>query len=381
MNDNYLSKFHALGYTHEELEALLQKIDNKAFLSEDEYQRLVMAIEIIDALSLFDGSYNSLTDKPDIVDTVRQTNEFATTKELHNRLATMRRFVEISLNEFQRELAEDKADKDHKHDDRYSLLNHTHEGAYVTPKELNSYVSKEYLEEVINGLNTGGGGEGGSGGPSIYPTYVKPKLTVKSSVTSVAHKNKTTIVLTPTYAQNDAGDLVKFTIVKNGEVISELTEVKSIEDTITLKHGETATYSFTVTYKDGVIKDTAAGDPYPDTSIKAGTIVVGLTIECFANSYVGIIDDRAFSSDDITGLTPVQATSKAYTYMFNLNEQKPVYMYPKSYGVLNSIKDVNGFEYVNSYEYSTINYDDVEYYVYVLIDAATTSSGFKQIFN
>lgn len=380
MNDNYLSKFHALGYTHDELEALLQKIDNKAFLSEDEYNRLVMAIEIIDALSLFDGSYDSLTNKPDIVDTVRQTNEFATTKELHNRLATMRRFVEISLNEFQRELAEDKADKDHKHDDRYSLLNHTHEGVYITPKDLNSYVSKEYLEEVINGLGSGGG-EGGSGGGSIYPTYVKPKLTVKSSTTSVAHKSKTTIVLTPTFAQNDAGDIVKFSVVKDGEVISELTEVKSIEDTITLKHGETATYSFTVTYKDGVIKDTAAGDPYPDTSIKAGTIVAGITINCYADSYIGIIGDRNFNYDDIEGLTPIDTTSKSYTYMFSLNEQKPVYMYPKSYGLLNSIKDVNGFEYINSYIHYTFNYDDVEYYVYVLIDAATTSSGFKQIFN
>ena len=172
MRDKYLSKFHALGYTHDELEDLLKKLENRAFLTEEEYRRLVTAIEIVDSLSLFDGSYDSLTNKPDIVNVVRQSNEFAQAKVLHNRLAQLQKFVEITLNEFKRELAEDKADINHLHDDRYSLINHMHEGAYVTPKELNAYVSKEYLEEVLNGFNPGpgGGGEGGSGGGRIYPS-------------------------------------------------------------------------------------------------------------------------------------------------------------------------------------------------------------------
>lgn len=382
MRDKYLSKFHALGYTHDELEDLLKKLENRAFLTEEEYRRLVVAIEIVDSLSLFDGSYDSLTNKPDIVDVVRQSNEFAQSKVLHNRLAQLQKFVEITLNEFQRELAEDKADINHLHDDRYSLINHMHEGAYVTPKELNAYVSKEYLEEVLNGFNPGpgGGGEGGSGGGSIYPTYVKPKLTATSNVTSVAHKKKTTVVLTPTYAQNDAGELVKFSILKNNEVIAELTEVKSIEDTITLNHGESVTYSFTVDYKDGTIKNTTAGEPYPDTSIKAGTIVAGITINCYANSYVGTIADKEFEESDIASLIPTPKQAKDYTHTFKLDMQKSVYMYPKSYKELESIKDGNGFEYISSYIFKTITYDDVEYYVYVL-ETITIIDKFKQVFS
>jgi hypothetical protein len=377
MRDEYLSKFHALGYTHDELEDLLKKLENRAFLTEEEYRRLVLAIEIVDALSLFDGSYESLTNKPDIVDIVRQSNEFAQSKVLHNRLAQLQKFVEITLNEFQREMAENKADINHLHDDRYSLINHMHEGVYVTPKELNAYVSKEYLEEVLNGFNPGPGG-GGSG--SIYPTYVKPKLTATSNVTSVSHKKKTTVVLTPAYAQNDAGDLVKFSILKNNEVIAELTEVKSIEDTITLNHGESATYSFVVEYKDGIIKDTVAGDPYPDTSIKAGTIVAGITINCYANSYVGVIADKEFEESDIVSLTPTSKKSKDYTYTFKLDMQKSVYMYPKSYKELESIKDSNGFDHISSYILKTITYDDVEYYVYVL-ETVTIIDKFKQVFS
>jgi hypothetical protein len=380
MRDEYLSKFHALGYTHDELEDLLKKLENRAFLTEEEYRRLVLAIEIVNSLSLFDGSYDSLTNKPDIVDVVRQSNEFAQTKVLHNRLAQLQKFVEITLNEFQREMAENKADINHLHDDRYSLINHMHEGVYVTPKELNAYVSKEYLEEVLNGFNPGPGGGGEGGGGSIYPTYVKPKLTATSNVTSVSHKKKTTVVLTPTYAQNDAGDLVKFSILKNNEVIAELTEVKSIEDTITLNHGESATYSFVVEYKDGIIKDTVAGDPYPDTSIKAGTVVVGITINCYANSYVGVIADKEFEESDIASLTPTSKKSKDYTYTFKLDMQKSVYMYPKSYKELESIKDSNGFDYISSYILKTITYDDVEYYVYVL-ETITIIDKFKQVFS
>ena len=85
MRDKYLNKFHALGYTHDELEDLLKKLENRAFLTEEEYRRLVVAIEIVDSLSLFDGSYDSLTNKPDIVDVVRQSNEFAQSKVHHSR--------------------------------------------------------------------------------------------------------------------------------------------------------------------------------------------------------------------------------------------------------------------------------------------------------
>ena len=55
-------------------------------------------------------------------------------------------------------------------------------------------------------------------------------------------------------------------------------------------------------------------------------------------------------------------------------------MYPMSYGELDSIKDANGFEYISSYTMSTITYDDIEYYVYVLSEM-TTIDKFKQVFS
>ena len=55
-------------------------------------------------------------------------------------------------------------------------------------------------------------------------------------------------------------------------------------------------------------------------------------------------------------------------------------MYPQSFGTLTSIKDANNFDYINSYTRSTLSYNGVDYYVYILTDPVTIT-GFKQIFN
>jgi hypothetical protein len=123
------------------------------------------------------------------------------------------------------------------------------------------------------------------------------------------------------------------------------------------------------------------GDPYPETSIKAGVVTAGISIKCHANSFVGIIEDKEFEESDIDNFISVRNASKSYTYTFNINNQKSVYMYPKSFGALSAIKDANNFEYINSYTKTTIVYDEVEYYVYVLTDAVTVEGGFKQIFS
>ena len=379
MND-FLSKFYALGFTHEEVESLLQRVSEGAYLTAEEYNKLMIAISLIEALSNFDGSYDSLTNKPDIINIVEQSNKFATTETLHSRISFSQKYIEsyvkTALGEFKLDLDQNKSDIDHKHDDRYSLLNHDHTGLYVTNNDLNKYVTKDYLESIIAGLGPGGGGGG-----SIYPTYVQPKITLKANVTSVTHNKETSILITPTYNQNDAGELIKFSIIKDSEVIFESTEIKELSDSIILKHGEMATYTFKVEYGDGVIKNTMTGDPYPETSIKAGVVTAGISIKCHANSFVGIIEDKEFEESDIDNFISVRNASKSYTYIFNINNQKSVYMYPKSFGELSAIKDANNFEYINSYTKTTIVYDEVEYYVYVLTDAVTVEGGFKQIFS
>jgi hypothetical protein len=180
--------------------------------------------------------------------------------------------------------------------------------------------------------------------------------------------------------QNDAGSIKNVTIKKDGVVVYESTEIKNYEDTITLNHQEKAVYEVTVQYNDGAIKKDPSGNPYPD-NIKAGSLTQKVTIQGIANSYYGVIGDKPFEISDIETFTSIENSTKGYTVTYILDDQKSVYMYPKSFGDLKSIKDVNNFDYINSYTLSTITFEEIVYNVYVLTDITSMEVGFKQVFS
>lgn len=381
MSNDYLKSFYELGYTHTELEELLSKISNGELLTKEQYDLLMNTIDIIKGITTFNGTYESLPDKPDIINVVKQSNEFISFDAFDSRARTIQVSLELMLQELISELRFDleqsKADINHTHDDRYALLNHNHEGEYATKNEIKNFVTKSYLDSIIANLGPGSGGGGGS----IYPIYVQPTLSIKSSASYLSHKKETTVTITPSYSQNDAGKIKRVVLKKNNEIMYDSTEVRQYIETISLKHLEKAIYTITVEYEDGIIKNTTEGDPYPNTSIKAGTITQSVSIQGIANSYYGVIENKQFNVSDISSLTSIANTSKNFTTTFNLDDQKSIYMYPNSLGNLSSIKDANNFEYINSYTLLTIDYDDVSYNVYVLTDSVSMDVGFKQVFS
>lgn len=79
--------------------------------------------------------------------------------------------------------------------------------------------------------------------------------------------------------------------------------------------------------------------------------------------------------------------TKTFTWKnIALNDEKFLYLYPKTLGTLYSIKDGNGFEQIHGYtKYeinitSPVNGDVIPYYGYLLTDAVT-GSGFTQIYS
>ena len=169
-------------------------------------------------------------------------------------------------------------------------------------------------------------------------------------------------------------------LYKNGAEIFNNTTVSAYTDSATINHNGSISYSATATYGDGAIKNTLLGIPYPNTSIKAGSVSASGTIKAYALSYYGVISSSTITENDISSLSSRLSSSKSYTYTVSLSEQRIVYMYPQSFGTLTSIKDANNFDYINSYTRSTLSYNGVDYYVYILTDPVTIT-GFKQIFN
>lgn len=99
-------------------------------------------------------------------------------------------------------------------------------------------------------------------------------------------------------------------------------------------------------------------------------------------SYCGIVaSDFVANSTTIVAMNKTIKDSSHFDITYSeLDNQKVCYAYPKSYGNLSSIKDSNGFEYINSYILSTVTINSVDYNVY-LLESSTSITNFKQSYS
>lgn len=208
------------------------------------------------------------------------------------------------------------------------------------------------------------------------PTFTKPSLSLSVNKNTIEHNVATSVTITPTFRQNDAGTITKYTLLKGNSPLVDSANTQAYTDNITISHGSSVIYTATVYYGEGESKTSTFGVTYP--GINAGNISANTTIRAYAPSYYGVIDGAEIT--DISALTSRLGTSKGYTATYNMVNERSVYMYPKSFGALTSIKDANNFDYINSYTRSEMTYNDVDYYVYILTDPVTIT-GFKQVFS
>lgn len=131
-----------------------------------------------------------------------------------------------------------------------------------------------------------------------------------------------------------------------------------------------------------VFEDVTTTTSYTVKATKDGTTVNGNTMAIFVNpSYFGAVaNDFTPTEEAIKALTKTVKNNKGYTGNVSLNNQKVCYAYPKSFGMLSSIKDANNFEYISSYDRTEVRVWDETYYVYVLKDS-TTITNFRQIYS
>lgn len=106
---------------------------------------------------------------------------------------------------------------------------------------------------------------------------------------------------------------------------------------------------------------------------KDGRSAHGSATITFVNpSYDGAVAANfAVTEANIKALTETLRSGKGGTRTFNLNNQKACIAYPKAFGAATSIKDANGFDYLDSYTRSELNVNGELYYVYLLTNAAT----------
>ena len=111
----------------------------------------------------------------------------------------------------------------------------------------------------------------------------------------------------------------------------------------------------------------------------------GVASATFVNpSYFGVvINDFIITESNIKALSSgeiIKNTKSYNTPSFTQNSQKNCYAYPKAFGMLTSIRDLNNQDLNNSYSYTEIEVNGEPYYVY-LLDTPSSVINYKINFN
>lgn len=106
---------------------------------------------------------------------------------------------------------------------------------------------------------------------------------------------------------------------------------------------------------------------------KGGKVATGsVSVRFVGLSYSGVVPSDFIANDaNVKALTSALVGSRSREITFSPANQKICIAYPKEFGVATSIKDGNGFDYLDSYTMSEITIDNEEYYVYLLNDATS----------
>lgn len=248
-------------------------------------------------------------------------------------------------------------------------------------------------ENVVLWINPDESGGGGTGGSEVFDRDDLTVVTVGGLNAGSSVKDKTTKEVleeilfpyqkpavsftispsTTTYAVGDTISSIIFTI-RAGKKSKDIQSIKiydgsTLLTTITsgVANGGTFTYNYACNITANTTLKVEVAD---DTSAVSATKNITFTYK----SYYGFVADGTTVDETvIKGLQKnVLKTSRALTYSgITCTNSKIVYAYPQNQGLLSSILDGNGFDYLGSYNYSVISVDGVNYYVYVMIDPTT----------
>lgn len=229
-------------------------------------------------------------------------------------------------------------------------------GGIKKGETFNNTPIKEVLDKLLSAPYTA---------PSISISVNANKLYATDDVSSIPNP----VVITATATKRtDPITAVKFYV--GGTLVHTVSTGVASGGTFTYNYSTpvTATTVFKVVAEDGKSS--------PQSSY---------TVQIVGASYVGYVaDGTAIDATVAKSLTKVVKNSKAYKYtnmvMPTTNLWHITYVYPKSFGLVSSIKDGMNFEYIGDYTKSEITIDGMDYYVYKLTTPTciTDASFFQQ---
>ena len=264
-------------------------------------------------------------------------------------------------------------------DDIYRLDITTDTGTIITPnlKGGGSGSSEVFDRTDLTAVTVGGLNSGSSVKnkttkevlESILFPYQKPAVSFSISPNTTVYESGTTV------------SSIKFTIsaTKKSDIIQSIKVYDGSTLLTTITSGVANGGTFTYTYSCNITSNTTL-----KVEVSDGTSTASATknITFGYKSYYGFVADGTTVNETVIKALQnnVLKTSKALNYTgINCTDSKIVYAYPQNQGLLSSILDGSGFDYIDSYDCTNTTVDGVNYNVYVMIDP-TTLDGFMQKF-
>jgi hypothetical protein len=204
----------------------------------------------------------------------------------------------------------------------------------------------------------------------VPPTYIQPTATI-SSVPSQANyeigTNLSTITLSSTFTQNDAGALSSTTYYKNGSVTSNPSSISNLTSQVNFRVQKT--------YAQGACKNNNLGVPDCTGRINAGSVYSSyIYFTPLPKRYWGYTSSGTPNSSQIISVNGGgdEFSSIRDKYSFSVvvtgTNQYVYYSYPTSFGALTSIV-VSGLESIGAFNQTTVAVTNAQgytqnYYVY-----------------
>lgn len=109
------------------------------------------------------------------------------------------------------------------------------------------------------------------------------------------------------------------------------------------------------------------------TDSKNNTKSSSITFSFVYPFYYGTFSEN-LTEEEIKNSTKLIELKNNKTIRITYTDMRFFYAYPKNYGELKSIKDGNGFDYINDFNKEEININNISYYIYKIKDKASVSN-------
>ena len=225
----------------------------------------------------------------------------------------------------------------------------------------------------------------------IPPTYSAPSYSITPGNQNHEAGSTISFNVSGSFTQRDAGILTNYTLTKtvngaNTEVKNTATIEQYREENIMVLDGSVIKFTGKVTYEDGPIKNDNLGSPYPEGSIKAGSLTQAFTITGQRKVFYGkdklsepCKDSAAVRALPQSSLNPANGTKLSISIVEG--DTRVTFAYPATLRDVQSVistalnLDVKGTFVKELVDVEGANgYDAIQYKVYTYIPAIPFAS-------